>query len=87
MLSPVVFEPNSASTRQSVIAAINNYLYKLWKQGGLYGTTPDSAFRVELALEGDGIANGILRVRVSLSALRPQEFIYLEFTQDMPAVA
>lgn len=87
MLSPVVFEPNSASTRQSVTAAINSYLYKLWKQGGLYGTTPDSAFRVELALEGDDIANGILRVRVGLSALRPQEFIYLEFTQDMPAVA
>lgn len=87
MLSPVVFEPNSASTWQSVTAAINNYLYKLWKKGGLYGNTPESAFRVELALEGDDIANGILRVRVGLSALRPVEFIYLEFTQDMPAVA
>ncbi len=87
MLSPVVFEPNSASTWQSVTAAINNYLYKLWKNGGLYGNTPESAFRVELALEGDDIANGILRVRVGLSALRPVEFIYLEFTQDMPAAA
>ncbi|MEN4128703.1 phage tail sheath C-terminal domain-containing protein [Serratia marcescens] len=87
MLSPVVFEPNSASTWQSVTAAIKNYLFVLWKKGGLYGTTPESAFRVELALEGDDIANGILRVRVGLSALRPVEFIYLEFTQDMPAVA
>lgn len=87
MLSPVVFEPNSAATWQSVIAAINNYLYKLWKKGGLYGRTPEEAYRVGLALEDDDIDNGILRVRVGLAALRPVEFIYLEFTQDFPVTA
>jgi len=87
MLSPVVFEPNSAATWQSVLAAINNYLYLLWKKGGLYGNTPQKAFQASLALEEDDIDNGILRVRVGLAALRPVEFIYLEFTQDMPVTA
>lgn len=87
MLSPVVFEPNSAATWQSVLAAINNYLYLLWKKGGLYGNTPQEAFQASLALEEDDIDNGILRVRIGLAALRPVEFIYLEFTQDMPVTA
>lgn len=87
MLSPVVFEPNSAATWQSVLAAINNYLFKLWKKGGLEGNTPQQAYQVALALEEDDIDNGILRVRVGLAALRPVEFIYLEFTQDMPVTA
>ena len=87
MLIPVVFEPNSAATWQSVLAAINNYLFKLWKKGGLEGNTPQQAYQVALALEEDDIDNGILRVRVGLAALRPVEFIYLEFTQDMPVTA
>ncbi|MDK1703160.1 hypothetical protein OSR40_005350 [Serratia rubidaea] len=47
-------------------------------------STPESAYRVEL---GDDTDNGILRVRVGLAALRPVEFIYLEFTQDIPSAA
>ncbi|AGB82538.1 phage tail sheath protein FI [Serratia sp. FGI94] len=87
MLAPVAFEPNSAATWQSVTAAINNYLYTLWKKGGLCGNTPESAYRVELAIEDNNIDNGILRVRVGLAALRPVEFIYLEFTQDIAPLA
>lgn len=33
------------------------------------------------------IANGILRARIGLAALRPAEFIYLEFTQDVQNLA
>lgn len=88
MLTPVAFEPNSAATWQSVTAAIKNYLHTLWKKGGLYGNTAESAFHVALAAqEGNDTDNGSMQVRVGLAALRPAEFIYLEFTQDVASAA
>lgn len=90
MLTPVVFEPNSAPTWQTVNAAIDNYLYKLWKQGGLYGATPAEAYSVEVGLDAmqeSDLGDGILRVRIGLAALRPVEFVFIEFTQDIPLMA
>lgn len=83
MLWPVIFEPNSASTWQSVTAAIKNYLYSVWKKGGLYGNSPDQAYTVSLALQDGDTDNGILRVSIGLSALRPVEFINIEFSQEL----
>ncbi|VEI21204.1 Phage tail sheath protein [Serratia plymuthica] len=87
MLSPMMFEPNVATAWQLVSAAINNYLYLLWKKGGLYGRTSEEAFQVEQPKETADIDKEILRVRIGLAALRPAEFIYLEFTQDMSVTA
>ncbi|WP_395300786.1 phage tail sheath C-terminal domain-containing protein [Enterobacter sp. ECC-175] len=83
MLRPMLFEPNSASTRQIVTSAINNYLHMLWKKGGLYGSSPEEAFSVAIALQDNDANNGILRVKIGMATLRPVEFIFLEFTQDM----
>lgn len=87
MLAPIIFQPNSAPTWQAVVAGISNYLHGIWKRGGLFGNTPEEAYRVQIALQEGDIDNGILRVRVSLAALRPVEFIDLEFTQELLAVA
>lgn len=87
MLSPVVFEPNSATTWQAVIAAISNYLYLLWKKGGLYGVSEMEAYKVGMALEEGDIDKGVLRVSIGMAALRPVEFIYLEFSQDLTVTA
>ncbi|WP_017349785.1 phage tail sheath C-terminal domain-containing protein [Pantoea sp. A4] len=87
MLAPIIFQPNSAPTWQAVVAGISNYLHGIWKRGGLFGNSPEEAYRVQIALQDGDIDNGILRVRVSLAALRPVEFIDLEFTQELLAVA
>jgi hypothetical protein len=86
MMAPVIFEPNSLATWQLVRSGIENYLYNLWKKGGLYGTSPEQAYVVNIGPETmseDDIANGVLRARIGLAALRPAEFIFLEFTQDV----
>ncbi|NIF20558.1 phage tail sheath family protein [Candidatus Pantoea multigeneris] len=87
MLAPIIFQPNSAPTWQAVVAGISNYLHGIWKRGGLFGNSPEEAYRVQIALQDGDIDNGILRVRVSLAALRPVEFIDLEFTQELLAAA
>ena len=90
MMAPVVFEPNSRITWQLVRSGIESYLYNLWKKGGLYGTSPEQAYVVnigpETMSEAD-IENGMLRARIGLAALRPAEFIFLEFTQDVHNLA
>ncbi|MBD2826600.1 phage tail sheath family protein [Xenorhabdus szentirmaii] len=86
MMAPVIFEPNSLATWQIVRNGIESYLYNLWKKGGLYGTSPEQAYAVNIGPEimnEDDINNGVLRARIGLAALRPAEFIYLEFTQDV----
>ncbi|WP_167012506.1 phage tail sheath family protein [Candidatus Pantoea multigeneris] len=85
LLLPVVYQPNSAGTWQSARAAINQYLHRLWQQGGLYGETPQQAFQVELALTSSELSLGILRIRIGLAALRPVEFLWLDFSQDLMA--
>ncbi|MNG76773.1 Phage tail sheath protein [compost metagenome] len=90
MMTPVIFEPNSLATWQQVRSGIESYLYDLWKKGGLYGTSPEQAYVVnigpETMSEAD-IENGVLRARIGLAALRPAEFIFLEFTQDVHNLA
>ncbi|MEG6258826.1 phage tail sheath family protein [Enterobacter bugandensis] len=86
-LESVVFEPNGPVTWEAVRSAIYNYLYNLWRQGALQGRTPDSSFRVNIGLgttmtQAD-IEAGILRVNVQVSAVRPAEYIVLEFKQQI----
>lgn len=90
MMVPVIFEPNSLSTWQIVRSGIESYLYNLWKKGGLYGTSPSDAYVVNIGPETmseEDIEDGVLRVRIGMAALKPAEFIYLEFTQDVQNLA
>ncbi|MEG6258825.1 phage tail sheath C-terminal domain-containing protein [Enterobacter bugandensis] len=83
MMLPVVFEPNSQATWQSVTNGINNYLYDLWRKGGLFGTNSSSAWQVDVGfntMSDADFENGILRVRIGLAALSPAEFIEVEFS-------
>lgn len=82
-----VFEPNTASTWLKVKAMIESFLYNLWQQGALAGSSPKEAYRIEVGLgitmnEND-INNGLMRVRVGIAAVRPAEFILLEFSHKM----
>ena len=86
-MQSMMFEPNNQPTWERVRAAINNYLYGLWRQGGLAGIKPEEAYRVWIGLNEtmtqDDITNGKMIVKVGMAAVRPAEFIILQFTQDV----
>ncbi|WP_342323007.1 phage tail sheath subtilisin-like domain-containing protein [Kosakonia sp. BYX6] len=86
-MRPVVFEPNSAPTWTRVWAAIDSYLYGIWQKGGLAGNSPEEAYFVRIGkgitMTEEDINQGKMIVQVGMAAVRPAEFIILQFTQNM----
>lgn len=86
-MNTMVFQPNSQPTWEQVRSAINNYLWRLWRDGALKGTTEKEAYFVQIGenitMSADDIAQGKMIVKVGMAAVRPAEFIILEFTQNM----
>ncbi|MBS9440733.1 phage tail sheath family protein [Photorhabdus heterorhabditis] len=86
-MSFAVFEPNSQPTWKAVHRAIDNYLYALWQQGGLAGNKAEQAYFVQIGkgttMTEDDIKQGRMIVKVGMAAVRPAEFIILQFTQDV----
>ena len=82
-----VFAPNDATTWVNVKSMISNFLIGVWKQGGLVGPKPASAFSVSVGLgstmTNDDIQNGIMRVSVKVAVSHPAEFIEITFQQQM----
>lgn len=85
-LNKLVFEPNSQPTWQRVKAAVSSYLYDLWLRGALVGSTPDKAWFVQvdkgLTMTQEDINQGKMIIKIGLAAVRPAEFIILQFSQD-----
>ncbi|MDR5837914.1 phage tail sheath C-terminal domain-containing protein [Caballeronia sp. LZ034LL] len=87
-MEQMLFEPNTPLTWEKVRSAAVSYLHGLWKQGALAGTSEDEAYFVQIGkevtmLDAD-IAQGKMIMKVGLAAVRPAEFILLQFTQSMP---
>jgi phage tail sheath protein FI len=86
-LQPIVFEPNSQPTWKRVQTAVDNYLYNLWQQGALAGNKAEEAYFVHvgkgITMTEDEINQGKMIIQVGMAAVRPAEFIILNFTQDM----
>lgn len=80
-----IFEPNTPATWEIVRAAIAGYLHSLWQQGALTGDKPEEAFFVRIGLNitmsPSDIENGQMLLQVGMAAVRPAEFIVLEFSQ------
>jgi phage tail sheath protein FI len=79
-----VFEPNDSATWLKVRGMLESYLRSLWEQGALQGNKPEAAFQVKVGLgktmTPDDILNGIIKVEVKLAAVRPSEFIVLNYS-------
>lgn len=88
-LRSVVFEPNSAPTWEKARGAIDRYLFALWRQGALSGGKPGEAYFVhvgkDITMSDDDIKLGRMIVKVGLAAVRPAEFIILQFTHEIGA--
>ena len=88
-IEPFVFAANDTTTWTRVKAMIANYLTELWRQGALMGTTTKDAFYVYCGLgetmTDNDIWEGRMIVQIGISAVRPAEFIILQFMQMMAA--
>jgi len=83
----VVFEPNDKNTWNRTRTMIENYLTDLWRQGALAGAKPEDAFFVNVGLgqtmTSQDILEGKLIVEVGIAAVRPAEFIILNFSHKL----
>jgi phage tail sheath protein FI len=81
-----VFEPNDTGTWITIKSMMNNFLFNLWKQGALPGSTPDMAYGVKVGLgitmTPADILDGIMRITVLVAVVRPAEFIEITFQQQ-----
>lgn len=82
-----VFEPNDATTWLKVKAMIESYLYGLWQQGALAGSTSEDAYFVNVGLgktmTPQDVLEGRMIVEIGLAAVRPAEFIILRFMHKL----
>jgi uncharacterized protein len=81
------FEANDANTWVKVQGMIENFLTTLWRQGALQGVKPEDAFYVAVGLGKTMTALDILEgrmiVEIGMAAVRPAEFIILQFSHKM----
>ena len=82
-----VFEPNDATTWLKVKGMLESYLYGLWEQGALQGSTPEAAYYVNVGLgktmSQQDVLEGKMVVEIAVAAVRPAEFIILRFSHKL----
>jgi uncharacterized protein len=82
-----VFEPNDAATWLKVKGMVESFLYGLWQQGALAGSTPKGAYYVNIGLgitmTQQDILEGRMIVEIGIAAVRPAEFIILRFSHKL----
>lgn len=83
----VVFEPNDERLWKRVTRDITAFLLRLWRQGALFGSTPEEAFYVKCDAETNPpevIDAGQLVVEIGMCPTKPAEFVIFRIGQ-MPA--
>lgn len=82
-----VFEPNDSTTWLKVKGMIESYLYGLWEQGALAGSSAESAYFVNVGLgktmTPQDVLEGRMNVEIGVAAVRPAEFIILRFSHKL----
>jgi phage tail sheath protein FI len=80
-----VFEPNDLALWQQVKRQVTEFLTRVWRDGALFGATPDEAFRVRVdeELNPPGVrALGQLVIEVILYPVTPAEFVVFRIIQQ-----
>lgn len=85
--SYAVFEPNDALLWTKLKGGIESFLVDLWRQGALAGASREDAYFVDVGLgktmTSQDVLEGRLIIRIGMAAVRPAEFIILEFTHKL----
>jgi uncharacterized protein len=80
----VVFEPNDYKLWDSVRRTVTMFLRRVWRDGALFGRTPQEAFFVKCDEENNPPENrdaGILTVEIGIAPVKPAEFVVFRISQ------
>jgi phage tail sheath protein FI len=80
----VVFEPNNNALWQKIVRAVTAFLTNVWRDGGLFGLTPEQAFFVKC----DETTNppevrelGQVVTEIGVAIVKPAEFVIFRISQ------
>jgi len=79
-----VFEPNDERLWMQLRIAATNFLTRTWREGALFGSTPEQAFFVKCDEENNPAENrdvGILTVEIGIAPVKPAEFVVFRISQ------
>jgi Bacteriophage tail sheath protein len=80
----VVFEPNDQRLWGRVKRTINAFLLRVWRDGALFGATPDQAFFVKCDEENNPPETrdaGQLIIDIGIAPVKPAEFVVFRIAQ------
>ncbi|MBD1867184.1 phage tail sheath family protein [Cyanobacteria bacterium FACHB-471] len=80
----VVFEPNDQDLWARVRRTVSNFLERLWREGALFGSSPEQAFYVkcdETLNTEETMMLGRLYIEVGVRPVRPAEFVVFRVSQ------
>jgi hypothetical protein len=80
----VVFEPNDIRLWGRVKRTVNAFLLRVWRDGALFGATPDQAFFVKCDEENNPPESrdaGQLIVDIGIAPVKPAEFVVFRIAQ------
>jgi phage tail sheath protein FI len=80
----VVFEPNDPSLWGAVKRNITAFLLRVWRDGALFGSTPEEAFFVKVDAENNPPEvrdAGQLIIEVGVAPVKPAEFVIIRISQ------
>lgn len=86
----VVFEPNDLALWGKVKRNLSAFLTTQWRNGALFGATPEEAFYVKCDAENnppDTREVGQLVIEVGVAIVRPAEFVIIRMTQGTAKAA
>jgi uncharacterized protein len=79
-----VFEPNDPKLWARLTQSVTAFLTRVWKDGALFGATPEEAFFVRCDLSTmttDDLENGRLVMEIGIAPVKPAEFVIIRITQ------
>ena len=79
-----VFEPNDQRLWMQLKISTTNFLTRVWRDGALFGSTPQQAFYVKCDAETnppDVVEAGQVVVEVGIAPVKPAEFVIFRISQ------
>ena len=80
----VVFEPNDLDLWQRIRRTITAFLLRVWRDGALFGATPEEAFFVKCDSETnppDMVDAGYVVCEIGIAPVKPAEFVVFRLAQ------
>jgi len=80
----VVFEPNDLDLWQRIRRTITAFLLRVWRDGALFGATPEEAFFVKCDSETnppDMVDAGYVTCEIGIAPVKPAEFVVFRLAQ------